>query len=140
MEDLDKNNSGKTGEQSSEKTIPDTKPVSGIPSEKKPSEKTIPDTKPASEKPDEKKLSEKKVSDSKPASEKPLEKKLSGVKASQNESSSKLREEMEPYFDAHPGIDAFYLATDGQPFYEKQWAKEHQKTLDPTKDITTVTR
>lgn len=60
--------------------------------------------------------------------------------APQVEAASELRTELQPYFDSHPGIDSFYVATDGQPFYEKQWAKEHQKTIDPAKDITTVTR
>lgn len=51
-----------------------------------------------------------------------------------------LREKLQPYFDANPKTDVFYVASDGQPFYEKQWAREHQKSLDPKKEVFTVNR
>jgi hypothetical protein len=53
---------------------------------------------------------------------------------------NKLRKKMQPYFDNHPKVDMFFVTSDDQPFYEMQWAKEHQKTLDASKPVTTVNR
>lgn len=62
------------------------------------------------------------------------------VTEAEAETETDLRTELQPYFDAHPGIDKFYVASDGQPFYEKTWAKEHQKSINPAKEVSTVTR
>lgn len=51
-----------------------------------------------------------------------------------------LRKKLEPYFESHPKVDVFYVTSDGTLFFEKQWAREHQKTLDPQKEFETVNR
>lgn len=52
----------------------------------------------------------------------------------------RLREKLQPYFKAHPTIDVFYVTSDGQPFFEAQWAREHQKTVDPKEKVSIVNR
>lgn len=51
-----------------------------------------------------------------------------------------LREAFQKYFDSYPNCEVLYITSDGTPFFEKQWAKEHQKTLDPTIEVSTVKR
>ncbi len=51
-----------------------------------------------------------------------------------------LRKKLQPYFDAHPSTDKFFVSSDGQPFFELQWAREHQKSVDPEKKVTIVNR
>jgi hypothetical protein len=51
-----------------------------------------------------------------------------------------IRKRLQPYFDAYPTADKFYVTTDGQPFFEAQWAREHQKSVDPEKKLTIVNR
>jgi hypothetical protein len=51
-----------------------------------------------------------------------------------------LRKKMQPYFDSHPKVDMFFVTSDGQPFFELQWAREHQKRLDASKPVITLNR
>lgn len=53
---------------------------------------------------------------------------------------SAIRKSLQPYFDSYPGRDTLHLTSDGTPFLEKQWAVEHQKTVDPDREVITVNR
>lgn len=60
-------------------------------------------------------------------------------KAGEN-TEKQLRKKLQTYFDAYPTADKFYVTTDGQPFFEAQWAREHQKSVDPENKLTIVNR
>lgn len=51
-----------------------------------------------------------------------------------------LRKKMQHYFFVHPITNRFYVTSDGTPFFEEQWAREHQKGVDPEKKVSTVNR
>lgn len=58
----------------------------------------------------------------------------------QTREASKVRAKLQPYFDAHPKVDRFFVTSDNQPFFEKQWAREHQQSIDPSREVITVNR
>ena len=51
-----------------------------------------------------------------------------------------VRDAMQPYFDANPTTDILYVASDGVPFYELNFAENYQRTLDRTKEVVTINR
>jgi len=51
-----------------------------------------------------------------------------------------LRKKLQPYFDVHPATDKFFVTSDGQPFFEQQWAREHQKTVDASLQVIIINR
>ncbi|MCX6232619.1 MAG: hypothetical protein NTZ33_13870 [Bacteroidetes bacterium] len=52
----------------------------------------------------------------------------------------KLRKKMQLYFETNPHVNVFYLTADETPFYSKEDARKHQKSIGIEKEVITINR
>jgi len=62
-----------------------------------------------------------------------------GGKASPIEASESMKDRAKRIFDSHPKSDELYFTSDGQAFFEPQYARMHGESLENT-EFATINR